>query len=175
MIRDRLIKNGLVCGLILLTGLGFALALPWLANAQSLEVAQKAPSAGPCYATHNNGTTVFESADASAVQDAVDAAFIGDVVKVAGTCQGVGTRDGLNLTVYISKGLTLQGGHSHTDWSLEPDPDTHTTTLDADYAGRVVVISGTGRVSLTGLYITRGSASDGLLTNGAGASGQTAK
>ena len=102
MTHKGYLKNGLVLGLILAAGLGFALLLPWLANAQGLGAEHSAPEVGPCYATTDNGATVFESADGSAVQDAVDAAALGAVVKVAGTCQGVGTRAGLNLTVYIS-------------------------------------------------------------------------
>ncbi|NJN84834.1 MAG: hypothetical protein HC802_22805 [Caldilineaceae bacterium] len=43
-----------------------------------------------CYATRDDGTTLFSSSDAHAVQQAVDAASAGDHVKVAGRCVGVG-------------------------------------------------------------------------------------
>ncbi len=90
--------------------------------------------------------------NASAVQSAVDAAPDGGTVKVAGNCKGVVLRAGLYQTVYISKSLNLEGGHTTSDWTLEPDPNTYTTTLDAKNSGRVIVVSGTVDVALDSLY-----------------------
>jgi parallel beta-helix repeat protein/predicted outer membrane repeat protein len=54
------------------------------------------------------------------VQTAVDVATSGDLVEVAGVCQGVLTRtaDGrmFTQTVYISQALTLRGGYTITNW-----------------------------------------------------------
>jgi len=163
------IRNSLVFVLILSTGVGLALLFPWLADAQGLAAHRNATAVGTCYATHDNGVTVFGSPDAKAVQDAVDAANPGDIVKVAGTCVGVQPRDGINQTVYISKSLRLEGGHTHTDWSLDPNPQIYTTTLDADRLGRVVVISGTISAALDSLRLTGGWANGaGLGNSGAG-------
>lgn len=149
--------------LILIFGFDFALALPLLFNSQCLAAHHVNAPTPPntCYATFNNGLDEFESPDASAIQGAVDAAAPGDIVKVAGTCKGVEARGGMLQTVYISKNLTLEGGHTHNNWSLAPDPDTYTTTLDANQGGRAVVISGTIEVILDSLFITGGHADDG--------------
>lgn len=157
--------------IILIVGLGAALAFPLLASKQSLaaegqpnkppdfaKVVHSAERAyalaadfsgnlpavqGLCFATYNDGTNVFSSLDASAIQQAVDAALSGGKVKVAGSCLGAPERSSLKQTVYISKSLTLEGGHTQTDWNLEPDLNTYVTLLYADNSGRVVVISGT--------------------------------
>jgi len=185
-----------IFALILIVGLGLALALPWLANAQSLaadetpneppdyaEVVHSAELAyvlaaegngnlpippGPCFATHKDVNDEKSSLDASAVQQAVDAASSGDTVKVAGTCIGIVTRAGLTQTVYISKSLTLEGGHTPNDWTLEPDPDSNPTILHAFRLGRVIVISGTEGVTLDSLYLTGGVAEDFTLYNDGG-------
>ncbi len=159
------------------SGLGLALVLPWLANQQGLasegvpteplHAANQANSpvyaefldhesnsfpVGPppdlCFATHNNGTTVFSSFNGSAVQQAVDAASPGDTVKVAGSCWWVQSRAGLTQTVYISQPLTLQGGYQAYKWNTDPDPKNYTTTLFAYNLGRVIVISGTVDVTI---------------------------
>jgi predicted outer membrane repeat protein len=185
MNHNRLFNHCLICVLIFISGLGLALTLPWLANSQSkaayyeldtpinigvhryknslaaLPQASDAVNPNPpsptCFATHDNGaTTPYSSTNATAVQQAVDAASPGDTVKIAGTCAGVQIRAGLTQTVYISKSLTLEGGHTQTNWSLDPEPDTYTTTLDASGGGRVIVITGMVNVTLDGLSITGG-------------------
>ena len=157
MTDNRPYKHCLIFALILIVGLGLALALPWLANSQGLAAKIAAPSAaGPCWATFNDGATYYNTADASAVQAAVDGAAPGDVVKLAGKCEGVVAQGGTLQTVYISKDLTLEGGHTQNDWTLEPDPQLYTTTLNAKGGGRVVVISGTVDVTLDSLIITGG-------------------
>jgi hypothetical protein len=94
-----------------------------------------------CYATRGNGTIVYGSADASAVQSAVDAATNGDTIKIAGTCAGVNTRGGSNQTIYISKTLSVQGGYTLTNWTTS-NPGTQPTTLDAQNSGRVINLNG---------------------------------
>lgn len=84
---------------------------------------------------NNSGSTDYSSADASAVQSAVNAANSGDTLKVAGTCAGVATVSGEVQTVYINKNLTLQGGYTPTNWLASPDPVANPTVLDAQSAG----------------------------------------
>ena len=78
-----------------------------------------------CQATHDNGTTVYRSGDASAVQQAIDAAPSG------GYGQGCGHfrvwRTTGNQVAYIhNKSLTLEGGYDPTDWDRGPQIRRHT-------------------------------------------------
>jgi hypothetical protein len=92
------------------------------------------------------------------VQDAVDAANDGDVIKIAG---GVYTETTpLSQMVSITKSLTLRGGYNPPDWTV-PDPTLYPTTLDAQGSGRVMYIDGSGitgaiTVTLDGLQLTGG-------------------
>lgn len=93
------------------------------------------------------------------VQAAVDASTSeADVVEVAGTCRGVQTRGSSDQVVYISKTLTVRGGYS-PDFSLW-DPDSYSTTLDAQGEGRVARLEGASPGSITptleALHLTNG-------------------
>ena len=90
-----------------------------------------------CFATHDDGGTLYSSSDTQAVQQAVDAASAGDTIKIAGTCAGVDEIDGTTQSVYINKTVTLSGGYTTTDW-LTSDPAANPTTLDAEANGRVI-------------------------------------
>jgi uncharacterized repeat protein (TIGR01451 family) len=93
------------------------------------------------------------------VQDGVDAAVTDDVIRVAGTCRGVGSH---NVVAYITKTLTIRGGYSG-DFSAW-DPDTYPTTLDAQGAGGVIYIRRTaGEITATleALRLTGGYAGTG--------------
>lgn len=137
----------------------FSLALSlWLALATPPAYAQ-----GPCFVeTTGDNVTDFESADAGAVQAAVDAANPGNTLRIAGTCTGVQETAGHIQTVYISKSLTLQGGYNQNDWAAGPQPGG-SATLDAGRGGRVVVAIGNIEVTLDHLVITGGG---GALTAG---------
>ena len=111
-----------------------------------------------CFATPDDGATVYRSADAQALRDAIDAAGDGDTVKVAGTCAGV---DSDERVIKIDKDLTLRGGYNEDDWDTS-DPD-NPTTLDAQGEGRVVYVR-SSTVAMEDLRITGGSAS----SNGGG-------
>jgi len=99
------------------------------------------------------------------IQYAVDTAQPGEEIRVAtGIYTGVQSIPSLNtgiLTatqlVAINKSLTVRGGYAAGNWTT-PDPAAYPTTLDAQGAGRVVLITGTVTVALEGLRITGGNA-----------------
>jgi hypothetical protein len=108
--------------------------------------------------------------DFSAIQEAVDAAEPGDVIKVAqGTYSGTVVRAApegyegappggvLTQVVFISMTLTIQGGYTTSNW-LAPDPEAHPTTLDGENTCRVVYIGGSTAPVLDGLIIRNGNA-----------------
>ena len=65
------------------------------------------------------------------VQEAVDAADSGDVIKIAAsTYADVSTRDGITQVVYISKTVTIRGGYT-TAFIEPPNPSANPTILDA--------------------------------------------
>jgi len=154
------------CLIALALGLGLALGLLWILGSQNgvaladpgiLYVAPGGDCGGatPCYAT---------------VQDAVDAANPGDVIKVAsGVYTGVQGRaapagyDGYNgpavitQVVYLSETVTIRGGYT-TAFTDPPDHEANPTTLDAQEQGRVLVIAGTIAPTIEGLRITGGDA-----------------
>ena len=137
----------------------FALIALFASDASATQV-KHIPAAESCFATLGD-TTQFSSTDASAVQQAVDAASPNETVKVAGVCQGVQMRMGVTQTVYISKSLTLRGGYTTTNWTTS-DPTVNPTTLDAQNSGRVLYFkseSGLIDATVENLRITGGNAS----------------
>ncbi|MCP4544200.1 MAG: DUF11 domain-containing protein [Chloroflexi bacterium] len=110
-----------------------------------------------CHVRLNDSPIEYET-----VQAAVDASTQpADIVKVAGTCTGVTSRDGLTQIAYLSKTLTLQGG-----WNTaftQRNVTSFPTTLDAQEQGRVLYITapapGTGiSPTVEGLRIIGGNA-----------------
>ncbi|MBN1139900.1 MAG: hypothetical protein JXM73_25230, partial [Anaerolineae bacterium] len=94
----------------------------------------------------------------SSIQEAVDAANEGDLVKVAqGTYTDLHSRYGLTQIVYIEKSITVQGGYTLTNWTT-PQPITYPVTLDAQGGGRGLVVIDAPDVTVAGLRITGGSA-----------------
>jgi hypothetical protein len=122
---------------IIRAGFVVTLATALMAGTPAWAAPASVADASPCYATHNDGATVFDSADAKAVQDAVDAASAGGTVKVAGSCAGMQLRNGTNQTVFIDKALTLEGGYSTANWTTS-NPTVNPTVIDAQTAGRVI-------------------------------------
>ncbi|MCB0038547.1 MAG: VCBS repeat-containing protein [Caldilinea sp.] len=117
-----------------------------------------------CYATPDDGATVFAGNDALPVQQAIDAAGAGGTVKVAGACIGVVNRASTNQTGYIAKNLSLRGGYTNTlaSWAGAGDPVANPTTLDAaSQGGRVLRVSGNYTVTVQNLRLTGGSAANG--------------
>ena len=124
---------------------GFALRLP-VAHAADLTVCLS----GSC--------------DYTSIQDAVDAATPGDIIKVAaGTYTGVNGYGGTSQAVYISKTLTIRGGYTITNaFADPPDPVANPTTVDAQSLGRAMVITGTTTIAtVENLRLTGGSATAG--------------
>lgn len=111
------------CGGLLVVGVSLAVAL-WLGGQPA--------AAQSCFATLD-ATTVYASADAQAVRDAVSAAAPGDMVRIAGVCAGVSG----SQVVAIGIPLTLRGGYTTTDWTTS-DPSLYPTVLDAQAQGRVI-------------------------------------
>jgi hypothetical protein len=94
------------------------------------------------------------------LQEAVDAAGDGDVIKVAaGVYTDVNGYGGLAQVVYITKAVTIRGGYPSAGGYLEPpDPVANPTVVDAQGQGRVMVISGTITATIEGLRLTGGDA-----------------
>ncbi len=154
--------------------LGLVPALLWLAAGQPV-IAQ--PIEGPALPLHPESAAVWTvcldgppACDFDTVQEAVDAANDGDLVKVAtGVYTGVQARpvppgylnppfSGLvTQVVYLSETLTIRGGYT-TDFTEPPDPIANPTTLDAEGQGRVFLVAGTISPTIEGLHITGGDA-----------------
>lgn len=122
------------------------------ANETRSSTAQATTYAQECYVRVNSDLTAYVS-----VQTAADAAGPGDVVKVAGTCLGVGERAGLRQLVYLDQSIAVRGGYTTTNW-ITPDPEANPTTLDALGAGRVLYIAGAISPTIAGLRLTGGDA-----------------
>lgn len=92
------------------------------------------------------------------IQDGVDAAIAGNIIKVAtGVYTGVNTHDGLAQVVYINKSVTIRGGYT-TAFADPPDPEANPTTVDAQGNGRAFYITGEVSPTIEGLRITGGNA-----------------
>ena len=112
----RLIQAALIFPVLAAALLGIVTVLP-------------SEAAVTCFATHNDGTTVFSSNDLQAVRDAAAAAGINDVVKIAGTCTGFSTPPLFGVS--INKQITLRGGYTTADWTAY-DPIMNPTILDGN-------------------------------------------
>ncbi len=164
-------ERGVLWAGVLGLGLTVALLLGLGGGAEAAD--QAAPPQGPgevfCV-THLGGTYPECDQVFGGIQEAVDAASGGEVIKIAaGLYTSVHTitawldypsppADGLlRQVVHITRTVTLQGGYTVTDW-VTPNPLSHTTVLSAGGVGRGVLIAGEVSPTIEGLYITGGNA-----------------
>ena len=106
----------------------------------------------------DSGTCSSADSPCATLQYAVDQAQTDDEIRVAGGhYTGVQAREAITQVLYITKTLTVRGGYNTEDWETS-DPAANTTTLDAQYSGRVLVISGTIAPTIEGLTLTGGDA-----------------
>jgi hypothetical protein len=162
--RALLVTLGLALGLIV--------AMVWLVGVPTSPAAQAMPGIRPMSEQDDLDAGVIRVATTGedtpecgteedpcrTVQYAVDQALPGDEIRVAaGTYTEINSRDGLSQLVYLTKTLSIRGGYTTADW-ITPDPGANPTTLDAEGAGRVMVISPTITVHLEGLRFVGGDA-----------------
>jgi hypothetical protein len=144
------------------------LALLIAPNASARSIIHAPVNGVICFASLGVATD-YSSADASAVQQAVDATSAGGIVKVAGTCAGVQARSSTTQTVIITKSLTLQGGYTTTNW-ITSDLGLNPTTLDAQGAGRVIFAS--AALTVSDLTVQNGKWTVGIENGGGIYAGQ---
>lgn len=105
-----------------------------------------------CYAQLQSTAITYAT-----IQEAVNLAAPNDLVKVAGTCQGVNSQGGLTQTVYLNVSLTIQGGYTTTNWVVS-DPIQNPTLVDAESEGRVLYITGNITPTISNITLTGGDA-----------------
>ncbi len=114
---------------------------------------------GGCYVRINGQEPTYGN-----VQLAINNSSSGDELYIAGICRGVNqSLDGtlvVSQTAFIDRSLVLRGGYTRTNWT-DPDPEEHPTILDALGMGRLVYITNSPVVSITGLHLRGGGAADG--------------
>lgn len=118
-----------------------------------------ASEVGDCYIRINGNLPTYGN-----IQRAIYDSSADDVLYIAGTCRGVNAVSHAGNTYYqtafITKSLELRGGFTVTNWT-EPDPLVYTTTLDAASLGRVVYITASPVVTMSGLHLVNGYANNG--------------
>jgi uncharacterized repeat protein (TIGR01451 family)/CSLREA domain-containing protein len=129
------------------------------------------PPPAPCMARVEGSHQTFGSDDAQAVREAVAAADLGGIIKVAGVCAGAtgGDDEHDGNVVVLDRSLTLQGGYN-PNFTVY-DPATYPTTLDAVGNGRVVEVTSGVKVVLEDLIITNGNVAGGTDRTGADGGG----
>jgi uncharacterized repeat protein (TIGR01451 family) len=104
----------------------------------------------------NNCTDPQNFGACATIQHAVDQAWHGDEVRVAGgTYTDVHSTAGVTQVVYLDKSLALRGGYVITDWDTF-DPEGNPTVLNAGGQGRVIHVDENLAVTVAGLYLTGG-------------------
>ena len=125
--------------------------------------------AATCFVRNENGDggngVTYVSSDGRAVQEGIDEAAVGDTLKIAGSCRGLQTADGVTPIANITKDLSLVGGYLESDWGTNGG---YTTTLSGDESGRVVSITSYVSATLTSLVLQDGNLATSSSLAGAG-------
>jgi hypothetical protein len=135
---------------------------PTSANNEFEIFGQRYQASLSCYVENtSDNVTDYASLDASALQNALNAATSGGFLKVAGTCQGTAMVSAHTQSVSIDKKITIQGGYAVPDelgsyWLAAPDSRSHVTLIDAATTGRVIYVTGTGEADLQYLTLSNG-------------------
>jgi uncharacterized repeat protein (TIGR01451 family) len=125
---------------------------------------------GNCFIRNQRTSIVYGSP-----QVAANNSINGDILQVAGTCQGVNSVVDTSLgqtvtqTLFLNKSLTLRGGYDSNNWNTTPNPILRPTIFDALNRGRVLYITNTVVISVYGLHLRQGNADLGGHIPGGGA------
>ncbi len=96
----------------------------------------------------------------TSVQDAVDTAVSNQQIWIAtGVYTDIHSRNNVTQVVYLDKSVTLQGGYE-IPFDASSNPETNPTTLDAAENGRVIYVVEGQNVTLAGLNLINGDATD---------------
>ncbi len=149
MTNNRFFNHCLICALILVTGLGLALVLPWLASSQGLAAQSKvpvqnnAPEATPYYVAITGtglGGLTWTAAFTN-VQDALAVAADPSEIWVAKGVyypdEGDGQiNDSVTATFLMTDGVILYGGFNFGDGDMnDRDWENNLTVLSGDVDG----------------------------------------
>jgi parallel beta-helix repeat protein len=136
---------------ILALGLGLTLAL-----LVGLHTAQAAPTATDWFVTATGSGSACSQVAPCDLQVALNQATDGDTIYVA---EGVYTGTGAAV-ITITQSTTIYGGwDGAASGAIARNPAAYPTTLDGEWARRVVHISGNITPTLDGFIVTRGNAS----------------
>jgi hypothetical protein len=139
-------------------GLGLVLALLWMLDEWPVP-AIAAPAAEIHVCKEGPPTCDYAS-----IQDAVDAAASGGVIKVAtGVYTDINDYGGGHQVLHVDRTLTVRGGYTTTNWDTS-FPITQPTTLDAQGQGHVLYIvayADSISVTIESMNITGGQAESG--------------
>ncbi len=108
----------------------------------------------------NNCTDLVHGA-CRTIQHAVNQASLGDEIWIGGgvytdvVTTTVGS-DEIEQVVFLNKSVTLRGGYNANDWTQSPVPFTYTTTLDGQYARRVIYVPAGYTPTIQYLALSRG-------------------
>jgi len=156
----------LICSIAL--ALAGVIALLWLADMPSTARASLVSRYVAVTGNDTSNSCTLPSSPCRTIQHAVDVADGGDSILVAsGVYTGVQNRPippgylqppvsgVIAQVVYITKTITLRGGYT-TDFSEPPHPENNPTMLDAQGAGRDIVVAGLISSTIEGLRLTGG-------------------